>query len=354
MTMEEKTPPPYSNNGQGPSQPPVAVEADTLLDRLTERVNEQHVLNEDYPPGVQAILDRETERIRNLLEFTLAVDYQGYSAASISAADREHFMHINKASSQLHSTVVLQSNRPGDEVRPNPEERQVLAAYFWKYLFEPCKTLSLPLEFVYDSIANLSQYTDASGRYKGSVFGLLQQHGLERLAGKLYRDRQILIPLIFTTYTSRNRMLHAVDTIQELYFCSIDGVEGSTQPRASAHARNGVKTVQSVKYEANERGTAYASTRKAAISRACKDLSTNYWTKAAGQCVESVLARFKLVKDGKRKPDYPHATWRGEDTKSPLFKRPMDAITPAGWWRLCSYHVPDYCEFRDQVLSTDC
>jgi hypothetical protein len=103
--MEEKTPPPYSNNGQGPSQPPVAVEADTLLDRLTERVNEQHILNEDYPPGVQAILDRETERIRNMLEFTLAVDYQGYSAASISAADREHFMHINKASSQLHSTV---------------------------------------------------------------------------------------------------------------------------------------------------------------------------------------------------------------------------------------------------------
>jgi hypothetical protein len=173
MTMEEKTSPPYSNNGQGPSQPPVAVEADTLLDRLTERVNEQHVLNEDYPPGVQAILDRETERIRNMLEFTLAVDYQGYSAASISAADREHFMHINKASSQLHSTVVLQSNRPGDEVRPNPEERQVLAAYFWKYLFEPCKTLSLPLGFVYDSIANLSQYTEASGRYKGSVFGLL-------------------------------------------------------------------------------------------------------------------------------------------------------------------------------------
>jgi hypothetical protein len=40
------------------------------------------------------------------------------------------------------------------------------------------------------------------------------------------------------------RTLPSVDTIRELYFCSIDGVEGSTQPHASAHVRNGIKTVQ--------------------------------------------------------------------------------------------------------------
>jgi hypothetical protein len=72
------------------------------------------------------------------------------------------------------------------------------------------------------------------------------------------------------------RTLPSVDTIRELYFCSIDGVEGSTRPRTNACVRNGVKAVKSVKYEANERGTAYASTRKAAISPACKELSTNY------------------------------------------------------------------------------
>jgi hypothetical protein len=354
--MEKNSPPPYSNAGQGPSQHPAAVEADALLDRLTERVNEQHVLGEDYPPAVQAIVDRETERIRNMLEFTLAVDYQGCTTASMSVADHEHFMYINKAMRELRSTLVL---RPEDktsckQVIPNPEERQVLAAYFWKYLFEPCKALSLPLDFVYESIRALNLYTDSRGRYKGSVFGLLQQFGVESLAAKLYRDRHVLIPLIFTGYASRHRMLHGLSTIQAMYFHSIDGVEGSTLPYPSVRS---FQAIQSVKYEANERGVAYASTRKAAIARACKELSTKYWTNVVGQCVDNVLARFKLVKDGKRKTDHSYATWRGDwvSTMGPTrYRRPMDVVVPDGWWTLCSSHVPDYCEFRGQVEMNDC
>jgi hypothetical protein len=354
--MEKNSPPPYSNAGQGPSQHPAAVEADALLDRLTERVNEQHVLGEDYPPAVQAIVDRETERIRNMLEFTLAVDYQGCTTASMSVADHEHFMYINKAMRELRSTLVL---RPEDktsckQVIPNPEERQVLAAYFWKYLFEPCKALSLPLDFVYESIRALNLYTDSRGRYKGSVFGLLQQFGVESLAAKLYRDRHVLIPLIFTGYASRHRMLHGLSTIQEMYFQGIDGVEGSTLPYPSVRS---FQAIQSVKYEANERGVAYASTRKAAIARACKELSTKYWTNVVGQCVDNVLARFKLVKDGKRKTDHSYATWRGDwvSTMGPTrYRRPMDVVVPDGWWTLCSSHVPDYCEFRGQVEMNDC
>jgi hypothetical protein len=349
--MENEMPPPYSSVGQGPSEHRAAAEAGALLDHLTERVNEQDVRREDYPPGVQAIINRETERIRNMLEFTLAVDYQAYTTASLSANDREHFLHINKALRQLRSTVVLQSRRPGDEVRPNREERQVFAAYFWKYLFEPCRALSLPLDFVYNSIDALSKYLDSKGSYKGSVFGLLQQDGVERLAAKLYWDRHVMIPTVFTDYTSRNRMLHGVNAIEELYFRSISGVEGSTLSRTNGQ---GIKMVYNVSYEANERGIAYAASSKAAIAHAGKELSTKHWTKAVGQCVDSVLARFKLVKDGKLKPHYPWATWRGEDTILPIFRRPMDAVAPVGWWRLCSYHAPDYCEFRDQVLTNDC
>jgi hypothetical protein len=93
ITTVKNSPPPYSSADQASSQHPTAIEANALLDRLTERVNEDHVLvGEDYPTGVQTIPDRETERIRNMLEFTLAVDYQGYAAASMSAVDREHFM----------------------------------------------------------------------------------------------------------------------------------------------------------------------------------------------------------------------------------------------------------------------
>ncbi|KJX94083.1 hypothetical protein TI39_contig4219g00004 [Zymoseptoria brevis] len=347
--MEKVSPPPYSNGSQGPSQDPAAVAADALLGRLVERVNEDFV--QDYPPEAQGIVDQETKRIRNMLEFTLAVDYQGYSSTSLSAADREHFMHMNKATGQLRSTLVLQRARPSREVRPNPAERQVLAAYFWKYLFEPCKALSLPVDFVYSSINALSRYIDGNGCYEGSTFGILQQYRVEQLAGKLYRDRHVVIPLIFTEYTARNRMLNGVNAIEELYFISIDGVEGSTLPNTTS--RN-FQTAWSVKYEANERGVAYASTRKAAIARACKELSTKYWSKAVQSCVAGVLARFKRVKEGKREPDFSKATWRGEDTKLPLTRRPMDASAPGAWWRLCSFHIPDYCEFRDQVLMNDC
>jgi hypothetical protein len=352
ITMENNSPPLYSiETDQGPSQNPAAIEADALLDQLTKRVNEQHVLGEEYPPEVQTILDRETERIRNMLEFTLAIDYQGYASASMSAADREHFMHIGKALRQLSSTVVRRSERPAEEVRPNPQERQVLAAYFWKYLFEPCKALSLPLDFVYGPINYLGRYADARGFYKGSVFGLAQQYGLENLAAKLYWDRHVLIPLIFTDYTARNRMLHGVDEIQNLYFLSIDGVESSTV--SDANARN-FMPIHSVKYEVNERGMAYACTRKTTIARARKEMSTKHWMKAAGSCVDGVLARFKLVKDGKRKPDCRKPTWRGENTEPPHRRQYMDAAVPSGWLRLSSYHVPDYCEFRDQVLKNDC
>ncbi|KAM0698808.1 hypothetical protein Q7P36_000852 [Cladosporium allicinum] len=289
-----------------------------------------------------------------MLEFTLAVDYQGYSAPSISATDRDHFMHVRKALLQLRSTVVRHSERPDPEVRPDPAERQVLAAYFWKYLFEPCKALSILLDFVYVSIDYLGQFTDGSGRYKGSVFGSLQLYGVAHLAAKLYWGRNVMILLIFTDYTSRNRMLHAVNTIEELYFHSIDGVEGSTAPDINTRTS---RAFQDVKHEANERGIAYASTRKAAIARACKDLSTKYWTQVVEKCVDGVLARFKLVKDGKRKPDFPWVTWRGEGVDkmvSTHFRRPMDLPIPKGWWRVCSNHAPDYCEFRDQVLSSDC
>ena len=352
--MKKPSPPPYSSASHGPFQHPAAVEADALLDHLTDRVNEQHVLREDYPPGVQAILDRETERIRNMLEYTLAVDYQGYTNASMSAADLEHFIYIGNALRQLRSTVVRHSERPSPEVRPNPEERQVLAAYFWKYLFEPCKSLSVPLDMVWRSIFALNQYTDSNGFYKGSVFGLLQQEGVGSLAVKLYRDRRVLIPLIFTDYTSRNRMLHRVDTIEEMYFHSINGLESSTLPNVNVPGAQGVQRSDSVIYDANERAIAYASTRKAAIARACKELSAKHWTRAVDRCVDGVLARFKLVKEGKRKPDYPKATWRGEAQMPFLMNQRSDAAIPAGWWRLCSVHIPDYCEFRDQVLMNDC
>jgi len=322
---EKNSPPPYSSAGQGPSQHPAAIEADALLDQLIEWVNKQHVLGDDYPPGAQAIVDRETERIRNMLEFTLAVDYQGCSTATMTVADREHFVHITKALGGLRSTTL--DERSSQQVSPDPAERQVLAAYFWKYLFEPCKTLSLPLDFVYENIYALSIYTLSNGGYKGAVFGLLQQRGVARLAEKLYRDKHILIPLIFTDDATRDRMLHELNAIQELYFHSIDRIESSTLPYPSL--RN-FQTFQVLKYEANERGIVYASTRRAAIARGCKELSTKYWTSAVGRCVDSILARFKLVKNDDCGIYYSDPAWRGEEVDTYRDGRHRGTAVPVG------------------------
>ncbi|SMR46261.1 unnamed protein product [Zymoseptoria tritici ST99CH_1A5] len=196
--MEKRNPPSYTSFASGASMRPTAAEADALLNHLAERADEQYMLDEEYLIGAEVLLKRETEPIRNMLEFTLSMDYQCYSAASISTSDREHFIHMAEASRQLRTTLGQPTGPRTAEVRPTPEERQVLAAYFWKYLHEPCKALSLPLDCVYNDIVHLGRYTHEHGGYKGSVFGILQQYGVMRLASKLYMDREFLIPRVFS------------------------------------------------------------------------------------------------------------------------------------------------------------
>lgn len=148
-------------------------------------------------------------------------------------------------------------------------------------------------------------------------------------------------------------MIQAVNKVEQLYFVRISGFEGSTQPDSGP---SGWSRAQNVEYEANERGIAYVFSRRAAIARACKDLSVGYWAKAVGECVEGIVARFRLVKAGERTADYTWASWRGERDKLPEGISPRSEVRnpPGGWRRVMSYHIPDYFEFRDQIEMHDC
>lgn len=161
--MTKQSPPPYSSVDQGSLPHPDTVRQNALLNQLTVQADIHHGPgpDADYSSETRALLDRETERIRNMLEYTLAVDYQGYPAASISAADRHHFYQMAEAIRQLRSTIW--TDRSNTEVRPTPQERQVLAAFFWRHLHEPCKALSLPLDTVVSNIIYLGRYTDHRG-----------------------------------------------------------------------------------------------------------------------------------------------------------------------------------------------
>jgi hypothetical protein len=354
--MEDRSPPPYSRADEASSSTtcnPHDAQRNALLNHLTAQVNKYHSLDRDYPAKARAILDRETERLRNMLEFTLSLDYHRNTTASLSAGDREHFTHMAEALRQLRTTVCGAQGRPAPEVRPTPEERQVLAAYFLKYLGEPCKALSLPTDCVLIRILGLSLYTTSCGEYKGAVFGVLQTGGVDVLAAKLYMDREVVIPRVFADYAVQHQMVQAIYQIQEMYFSSIEGLEGSTLPDSDPGV-GGWNRVQNYRYELNERGRTYEFNRTTAIARASKDMSTNYWMKVVRECVDSVTARFNLVKQKKKKADIPFPSWRGEAISLPASTTYEPYTVPSGWRRLLTFHMPDYLEFRDQVDTNDC
>ncbi|EGP83202.1 uncharacterized protein MYCGRDRAFT_96914 [Zymoseptoria tritici IPO323] len=280
-----------------------AADQDALLDRLTDHIRRQRIQNIaeslDTSAEARSALEFETRRIRSMLKFTLAADYQIWdSAPNLSAVDREHFLFMVRATRELESALP---------VRPTPEERQVLAAYFWKHLHQPCKALSLPLESVFQSIVDLSEFVNAKGHYKGSVQGILHTRGFKGLATKLWMDCEIVIPAVFDTGTEidESLALHLKARnycLRAMYFKRIYGVKAESSVRSIDAARAGLPNAdrprQAIMYSANERGIAYASSRKAAILAMGKDLTSAEWMGKVGACVHNVLRRVEMWQSG--------------------------------------------------------
>ncbi|KJX94082.1 hypothetical protein TI39_contig4219g00005 [Zymoseptoria brevis] len=323
--MEKPNPPPYSNFEREPSALSDTAEEIALLDHLITRANDHFTQGSDYPAGARDVLDRETERVRNMLRFVLSVDYQRNGSTSISATDREHFVHLADALRLVKSFPKRTPRSPKTETCS--PRAQTLAAYFTKYLHEPCKALQLPLDSVYTSIMFLGRYTDQGGRYKGALMGHFYDYGIDALATKFYMDRSILVPRLFTDLATQTDMLDAIKRAEVQIFDNISGMESSTMIDADGK----FVMMHSVTYEATELGRKMADTRKTVIARVCQDLTIQHWIKAAGKPLARIREALKSLGIGEKKPEgFWKALWRVGGRESSRQWPEIDAAAE-GW-----------------------
>lgn len=256
----------------------------------------------------------EVDRIRSLLNFALAMDYQCNDKASLSALDRDHFTTM--------SNLLFDLKQSSKHVAILASERHQLATYFWKYLHEPCKSLDIPPESVLICISRILKYSNSStGNYHGCCFNILQDCGLDDLAAKVYLDQRILIPRVIEDLPTRHRMHAAVAEFRALYFTRIYGIEGSTEA-GFVNAR-GWAHLQTIVYDASERGKTLERLRNETSLAASIQLSLRHWVSKASRCVEAVTKRSKQSQAGRAPTPrwgYPFG-WRvfNDDTSLPNF-----------------------------------
>lgn len=287
-----------------PSPPPYTLEVDdaphNFLDRIINFADHQR-------EGLESMTaSHEVDRVRRLLSFSMSIDYQCNNQALLSAPDRDHFTTMANILSTLkqasQNTPILAS------------ERQQLAAYFWKYLHEPCKALDICPESVALCITRMLKYSNCyKGSYQGCCFNILQDHGLDALAIKLYLDQRILIPRIFEDLHTRHRMHSAPSEFRELYFSRIYGIEASTE--AGFVSARDWAFLQTVTYDAIERGKQFERLRNFCTVAASAQFSAKHWVDKVSRCVESLKRRSKLGQDAKPRPrwGYPAGWWLFDD-----------------------------------------
>lgn len=305
-------PPPYT--------PEADAEADAFLDNIIRAgrpltVNVNRVERECRLASIK----KEADRVRNLLVFTLSVDYQCIPDVRLSASDHYHFKSLYNTLRRLHAT--------NHSSQPSAVERSQLAPYFWKYLYEPCTELEIPTEILLIAIGRMLQFLTWDGKYKGCCFGVLQLGGLRTLASKLYLDRNVVIPAVIENGLQRERLLHGVSEIQDLYFHDISGFDGSTFRTNGEHDWD---CLYNINYEANERGLSYERLYIAA-TRGCLSLTRLQLTLLVKKCVSGIFQR----------------CGRGSDAPSQQYQRPK-------LWRLHqTFHAPDFIEDRDKTGCGD-
>lgn len=315
--------------------PPYAAKSTSIQEDFLDHLTRRMVAVSEAEQS--AIRELETERLRNFLEFALSMDYQRNTNAALSASDRAHF-------SQLWSN--LQDLRAAyDNTRPTPAENTTLASYFWRYLHQPCKELCIPVEYALIVIERFFKYLVFCGRYKGCVFGLLHNAGIESLAAKLYIDQEVIIPRVFGPGEQRQAVLRSLGSISTLYFERIYGMAASTM---AADNKAGWEQLHSVEFTANERGLAYEARRKDADSHASTTswLSPSHWAERVRVCMMQILSRHMEVQAGTRRKDA-QGSWRGSHDEIPAGTgRSHLWHVPVGWKCWFSLHLPDFFESR--------
>ncbi|EMC97714.1 hypothetical protein BAUCODRAFT_107453 [Baudoinia panamericana UAMH 10762] len=303
----QQTPPPYGTTGQPD-------EAEQLLRRIEHNINEF-----DAGTFTDSAL-KESRRLANLLTFMLAVDYQRNTKAALTAEDRDHYATISGCLDKLRTAH--------DHTLLTASERSTLAPFFWKYLHEPCQVLALPVECAIRAIQSFFKYTSYNGQYKGSVYGVLHDRGLDGLAYKLYMDRSVVIPRTICEPTSQEDLLRGNAAVGSIYFTGISGIECST---SRSDSYSGWSVQYTISYTLNKRGTAYKVCRCGATTTVENSvgLSPSHWAHRIKALTNHLLMRKEISAHDKKMSDL--RQW------------------PLGWKLLTatrSTHLPDFFEQR--------
>ena len=220
-------------------------------------------------------------------------------------------------------------------------ERCVLGPYFWKYLHKPCKRLSIPVECAVRAVARLVKYSSGMNRYKGCTHGVLHNAGPERLANKLWQDRNILIPQLANSELERQGLNAALTTFARQYYVTIDGVDSAVSRDEAGEWDQDSK----VSYNLTARGLYYGLAQSGSIGAAECGYARGSW-EILRSCVQDLSQRCGNFPEGKRAHDR-RATWNGP---GPLISghRTDEGLRShlRGWFWYPECHLPDFFENR--------
>ena len=331
-------PPPYVSTEYNPD------DAAELLQRLIV-VADRELHSESYDAA------QESKRVRGFMLFALSIDYQCDTTAVLSASDRQHFAFLDRRLSDIHSARWT--------IQCTPAERQTLAPFFWKFLHAPSKVFGIPVEYVVMTIRRFFKFADYNGRYKGSIFGIVHNYGLEALAYKLNLDRTVVLPKLLPKGLDNNDQLHEdyslmLGGVSTRYFKQFPTMDGTTKATTDALtvATRPWDDVQIMTYVPTDRGKAYDSNRLGArmISAALDLFEPAHWRASVEAATTEVRRRHRQVLTLRRWPNR-GGSWRGYHDK---MRNPTAADSdlwwrPFGWRQKETIHFPDLYEHRPFV-----
>ena len=275
----------------------------------------------------------ETENMRKFLLYCLSVDYRFVGNYELPTSEREKYVELWDTMAKIRDSH--------DRTDITEYERCVLGPYLWKYLHKPCKRLSIPVECAVRAIARLVKYSDGMNRYKGCLHGVLHNAGPERLASKLWQDRNIVIPRLAGSELERQGLTAALTTFARQYFVTIDGVDSSISADRAGEWDQDSK----VSYSLTARGLYYGLAQSSSIGAAECDYARGC-CEILRSCVQDLNQRRGIFPEGKRAHDR-RATWNGPGPLTSGHSTDEGLRSHIrGWFWYPECHLPDFFEHR--------
>lgn len=313
---------------QASKDPPPAYDAPSAS-QSTRLINSaQHVVEQER--NVEAANSVEVARLRRFLVYCLCVDYRHAVPTELSSEDTQHFVNLGNTICYLDAS---------HEAALKDCERTQLSAYLWRFVHQPCSALQVPAECAITIVLRFIKYQSSYAAYKGSAYGVLHTHGLERLAHKIWQDCHVLIPRLLPQ-EARTAMNNRVNQLATIYFENIRGVEGSI---TRGDWDIGFEETQSIAYSLTARGRRYNSSRYHGTETAKQGprLSPSHLFARLLQCLPGL---------NKRRDVFPSTP--GHPVSEPEVRKKKFLSLPSSWTFHETAHIPDL--FEDRGLRYQC